>query len=206
MQTRIADTTISETATADTFPNYEFLFWDAQGAISWSPTVTICPGSGKSTATAWYMATGNCTEACGCPPSGCYVTTFAFSIDHNKVLAKGTAIASVAPNSPVIWISPMTTVLTNEAENITANSAIAFPPFEAEPFRYWQELGRTTQTPIGEIYAASQNSTAWVVAFYGPDPCETLRGEVQACIETPGLNCAPLIKALEACEKQNREP
>jgi len=198
-----------ETATANTFAGYEFLFWDNQGVLSWSPTVTICPGSTNTIASAWYLATG-CSGVCNCPPSGCYVTTFAFSIDHQEVLANGTPIASVAPNSPVKWTSPMTTVLTNTSENITANSSIAFPSYAAEPFRYWQQLGTTTQTPIGEVYDASQNSSAWVVAFYGPDPCQTQRNEVASCLEDDGeggkLNCAPFGKALELCESQNREP
>jgi hypothetical protein len=204
------DTTVVSTgcatSTADTFPYYQFLFWDAQGVISWSPTVTICVGSGNTVATAWYVATG-CTGICGCPPSGCSVTTFAFSIDHDEVLRNGTPIALVTPNSPVAWTgSPSTSVLTNSAESISAASALAFPHHASEPFRYWQELGSSTETPIGIVYQAAQNSAAWVVAFYGPDPCDFIRGEVQSCLEEPGLNCSGLIKELQACETQNREP
>jgi hypothetical protein len=198
-----------ETATADSFAGYEFLFWDNQGVLSWNPTVSICPGSGNTLATAWYLATG-CSGPCNCPPSGCYVTTFAFSIDHQEVLAKGTAIASVAPNSPIAWTSPMTTVLTNASENITADSSIAFSPYAAEPFRFWQQLGTTTQTPIGEVYQAAEGSSAWVVAFYGPDPCQAQRNALASCLENDGeggkLNCAPFGKALELCESENREP
>jgi hypothetical protein len=198
------------TSTADTFPDYEFLFWDNQGVLSWSPTVSICVGSGNTTATAWYLALGDCTGTCGCPPDGCYVTTFAFSIDHNEVLASGTPIALVAPNSPVAWPgSPSTTVLTNSAESISAASALAFPPYSAEPFRYWQQLGTSSQTPIGVVYQAGKNSTAWVIAFYGPDPCQIYHEELQSCEEQDGegghLNCAPFGKELQACEVQNRE-
>lgn len=192
-----------DTATANTYTGYEFLFWDAQAAISWSPTVTICPGSGKTVATAWYLATGGPGT---CPP-GCAVSTFGFSIDHDEVLAKGTPITLVTPNSPVVWTSPNTWVDTDySSESISAKSALAFPPYKAEPFRYWQELPPTMQTPIGVVYQAAQNSTAWVVAFYGPDPCNGIRGEVQSCVEEGGLNCSGLIKALQACEVQNREP
>jgi hypothetical protein len=103
----------------------------------------------------------------------------------------------------------MTTVLTNDAENVTANSAIAFPPYKAEPFRYWQELGTSTETPIGEVYAAGVNDTKWVVAFYGPDPCETIRKELESCLEGDGeggkLNCTPFGKELQACEVEYRE-
>jgi hypothetical protein len=113
----------------------------------------------------------------------------------------------VTPNSPVAWTgSPSTSVLTNSAESISAASALAFPHHASEPFRYWQELGSSTETPIGIVYQAAQNSTAWVVAFYGPDPCDFIRGEVQSCLEEPGLNCSGLIKELQACETQNREP
>jgi hypothetical protein len=209
----VLDTTIVSTgcatSTAYSFPDYEFLFWDNQGAISFSPTVSICVGSTNTVATAWYLPTG-CTGTCSCPPSGCYVTTFAFSIDHDEVLANGTSIALVAPNSPLAWASPSTTVLTNTAESISAKSALAFPPHAAEPFRFWQQLGTTTETPMGVVYQASQNSTAYAVAFYGPDPCQTLRNELTSCLEGLGeggkLNCAPFSKALQACEILNREP
>jgi hypothetical protein len=77
----------------------------------------------------------------------------------------------------------------------------------AEP--YWQQLGTSTETPIGVVYQAGKNSTAWVVAFYGPDPCQTIREEFQSCEEGDGeggkLNCAPYGKELQACEVQNRE-
>ena len=195
------------TSTADTFPDYEFLFWDNQGVLSWSQTVSICVGSGNTTATAWYLAIG---DGGPCPEAGCYVTTFAFSIDHDEILATGTPIALVAPNSPVAWTgSPSTTVLTNSAENISAQSALAFPPYSAEPFRYWQQLGTSTDSPIGVVFNATKNSTALVVAFYGPDPCQSYREALQSCEEQDGegghLNCAPFGKALQLCEVQNRE-
>jgi hypothetical protein len=196
-------TTGCVTSTADTFPDYQFLFWDDQGAIVWSPTVSICVGSRNTVANAWYVHTGGGP----CPPTGCYVATFAFSIDHNEVLQNGTPIALVTPNSPVAWTgSPSTSVLTNNAESISAASALAFPHHASEPFRYWQELGTSAETPIGIVYQAAQNSTAWVIAFYGPDPCDSIRWELQSCVQEPGLNCSGLAKALEACEAQNREP
>jgi hypothetical protein len=103
----------------------------------------------------------------------------------------------------------MTTVLTNDAENVTANSAVAFPLYAAEPFRYWQQLGASAPTPDGAVYAAVAGSTAWVVAFYGPDPCQTIRAELQSCLEGDGeggkLNCTPFGKELQECEILNRE-
>jgi len=197
-----------DTATAKSFTDYEFLFWDNNGSISFTPTVTICAGSSNTIANAYYVETG-CSGPCNCPVAGCYVTTFAFSIDHNKLLKTGTPIELVSPNSPLAWTSPENIVLTNDPESISAKSALVFPPYKAEPFRYWQELNTPTETPIGIVYHAPTNDTAWVVAFYGPDPCQTLRNELASCEAGPGpsgpLNCAPIAKALQTCEKVNRE-
>jgi hypothetical protein len=200
-----------DNATAPPIAGYQFLFWDNQGTISWNTTVSICSGSGDTVANAWYL---DISGGGPCPPTGCYVQTYAFSTDHNLVIGPGagagTPIALVAPNSPVAWTTPSTTVLTNHAaENISAESALAFPPYAAEPFRFWQVLNTTTETPIGIVYNATVNDTAWVVAFYGPDPCQTLRAEFQSCEQGLGeggkLNCGPIGKALQACEVQNRE-
>jgi hypothetical protein len=199
-----------DNATAPPIAGYKFLFWDNQGTISWENTVTICSGSGDTVANAWYLYQGSGN----CPQTGCFVTTYAFSTDHNMVIGEGagagTPIALVTPNSPTAWITPSTTVLTNSAaESISAESALAFPPYAAEPFRFWQVLDSTTTTPIGIVFNATLNDTAWVVAFYGPDPCQTLRNELQSCEEGLGeggkLNCAPIGKALQACEVANRE-
>lgn len=214
--------------TADTYSGYQFLFWDNQGTISWNQTVSICPGSTDTVATAWYLPTGSGP----CPPTGCtyYVTTLAFSVDHNEFLASGTPpnivfgtpIQLVEPNSPPTpaWTgSPSNTVNTEVAESISATSALAFPdpssptapPFAAEPFRYWQQVFPPTKTPtpIGVVYHATQNTSAYVIAFYGPDPCMALRNELASCLAGPGLseplNCAPIGKLLQACEVANRE-
>lgn len=191
--------------TADTYDGYAFVFWDNQGTISWNKSVTVCPGSGKTLATAWYEATG----PGNCPQTGCFVTTYAFSIDQGVFLANGTAIALVSPNSPPdpAWASPSTTVNTSGPEAISAQSSLAFPPNAAEPFRYWQVLGTTTQTPIGVVFNATENDTAWVVAFYGPDPCQALRNELNSCLEEGlGKACLPIGHELQICEQQNREP
>jgi hypothetical protein len=198
-----------DNATAPPIAGYQFLFWDNQGTISWNSTVTICSGSGDTVANAWYLYIGG---GGSCPPD-CFVTTYAFSIDHNLVIGEGagagTPIALVAPNSPIAWTTPSTTVLTNSAESISAESTLAFPPYAAEPFRFWQVLNTTKETPIGIVYNAPLHDTSWVVAFYGPDPCQTLRNEFQSCEEGLGeggkLNCAPIGKALQACEVANRE-
>ena len=205
-------------ATADAIPGYQFEFWDNQGTISWSPTVNICnTGTTETVATAWYLGPLTGVPGGACPASGCYITTLAFSTDHNVFLTDGTPILSVSPNSPVAWTSPGTTVLTNNlaGENVSAKPTLAFSPglslpaYPAEPFRYWQQLGAATPTPIGKVYQATYNLTSWVIAFYGPDPCQYLEEELVSCSygDGPhgGLNCSPIAKALQACESTNRE-
>jgi len=204
----ILDTNIvtgCDNATANTYSGYEFLFWDNQGTISFNSTVSICAGSGSTVATAWYVATGG---GGNCPPT-CFVTTFAFSIDHDEFLPKGTAIALVTPNAPPTpaWAAPSTTVNTTGPESISAQSSLAFPPYAAEPFRFWQQLGTTAETPIGVVLSATKNDTNWFVAFYGPDPCQTLRNELQSCLEEGlGKACLPIGHSLQICEENNREP
>jgi len=196
-----------ETATADNFPDYKFLFWDNQGAISWSKKVDICVGSGDTTATAWYIPIGGGGP---CPDTGCYITTFAFSMDHDEILKDGTPITLVNPDSPEVWASGSSTVITADGpEDVSAFSALAFPSHKAEPFRYWQELGTSIDTPIGIVYNATQNSTAWVIAFYGPDPCQYLKNELASCLDGDGpsgpLNCSGFKKELNSCQEKNRE-
>jgi len=204
--------TSCEAATANSYTGYTFLFWNNQGVINWTDSVSVCPGSGNTVATAWYLPTsdGDCIE--------CRVTTYAFSIDHNEVLPStspyfpfGTPIAMVSPNSPPdpAWASPSPLVSTEVAENVSAQSTLTLPGFAAEPFRYWQRLGTTTETPIGIVYVATQRSSAYVAAFYGPDPCQTLRNEFASCLEGSGeggpLKCQALGKRLQSCEIANRE-
>jgi len=200
-----------ESATADNFPDYEFLFWDNQGAIEWTKTVNICVGSGDTTATAWYLAT--CSGPCNCPPGeDCFsISTWAFSIDHDKILTKGTPIALVDPDSPGVWSSGSQTVITSDGtEDVSAFSALAFPSYKAEPFRYWQELGASTATAPGIVYQATLNETGIVVAFYGPDPCKSLEEELQSCLAGDDgphgkLNCSAIGKSLQLCQQKNRE-
>ncbi len=202
-----------DSATANSYAGYEFLFWDNQGTIVWTLSVSICPGSGNTVATAWYLPTGGDGV---CPPAGCSLTTWAFSIDHNLVIGpeagSGTPIALVTPNSPVAWPgAPSTSVLTNQTESVSAQSALAFSPYAAEPFRWWQQLPASVETPIGVVYTAAQNtvSDTLAIAFYGPDPCQTLRNELASCLAGDGeggkVNCSLFGKELQACEVEYRE-
>ncbi len=207
--------TSCDNATATSYPGYDFLFWNNQGTIVWTSAVDICPGSGNTVATAWYLPTGGGNGPC--PPAGCSLTTWAYSIDHNLIIGPyagaGTPIALVTPNSPVAWPgAPSTSVLTNQAESVSAQSSLAFPPYAAEPFRWWQQLPVSGETPIGIVYDAAQNtvSDTLAIAFYGPDPCQTLRNELQSCLYGDGehgkLNCTGISKMLQACEQEYREP
>jgi hypothetical protein len=204
-----------DTATADDFPDYRFLFWDVQGEIVWTKTTDICVESGDTTATAWYLPDGgSCTtpDSCGCPQTGCVITAYAFSTDHDELLSKGTPIALVTPNSPVVWTAGSPNVITADGpESISAFSALAFPPHKAEPFRYWQDLESSTATAPGIVFHAKQNneSDGLIVAFYGPDPCLSIEEELQSCLDGVGphgpLNCSGISKQLQMCEKENRE-
>lgn len=202
-----------DSATANSYAGYEFLFWDNQGTIVWTLSVSICPGSGNTVATAWYLPTGGGGV---CPPAGCSLTTWAFSIDHNLVIGpeagSGTPIALVTPNSPVAWSgAPSTLVLTNQTESVSAQSALAFSTYAAEPFRWWQQLPVSAETPVGIVYTAAQNtvSDTLAIAFYGPDPCQTLRNELASCLAGDGeggkVNCSLFGKELQACEVEYRE-
>ncbi|MFY9905810.1 MAG: hypothetical protein WAK62_11730 [Terriglobales bacterium] len=202
-----------DSATANSYAGYEFLFWDNQGTIVWTSSVSICPGSGNTVATAWYLPTGGGGV---CPPAGCSLTTWAFSIDHNLVIGpeagSGTPIALVTPNSPVAWSgAPSTSVLTNQTESVSAQSALAFSTYAAEPFRWWQQLPVSAETPVGIVYTAAQNtvSDTLAIAFYGPDPCQTLRNELASCLAGDGeggkVNCSLFGKELHPCEVEYRE-
>jgi hypothetical protein len=65
------------------------------------------------------------------------------------------------------------------------------------------------QVPAGPLESGSTltfpaDGSAWEIAFYGipvPDPCETLRLELQSCLEDlSGKACLPIGKALQFCE------
>jgi len=198
-----------------TYVTYVFAFWNLNGLIRLDRTQTLCSEKTKKThATAWYLKEGggNCTP--NCPPS--FVTTFAFSDDHNESLPNTTPIKSVAPNSgtPPPWTSPSTTVLTNGPEAIAALPDISLASISkpgTEPFRRWAQVPQTSPpTPPSSVYQASTGSGAYVVAFYGPEPCQTLVNELAICGQEPGPGrapgkCSDLALQLEACLRANGE-
>jgi hypothetical protein len=224
-----------ESAKADNFADgadeYTFLFWDNQGEIQWTNTAEICVGSGDTNATAWYEITGG--GGGGCPETGCFIQTYAYSIDHDEFLKgsakddylNGTPIALVSPNSPEVWpgvagpgANPDWQLVNTEdgTEDVSAFSALAFPKHKPEPFRYWQTVPYipgspdTPETPPGIVYDASLNDTSIVVAFYGPDPCAALEQELEACLASGDgphgkLNCTALGHEVQLCQKENRE-
>ena len=212
------ETETAQETIIDSAGTYTFLFWNVNGTAQFTPTATFCTGSTNGFATAWYVLNGDGN----CIAPNCYVTTFAFDEKDNVALpsAEGTAVGLVSPNlqpdGAAAWVSPSDIVYTGEGESITAKSSLAVPPFAAQPFRYWQTVPYpqttppTATTPIGVVFQAAANTTSWVIAFYGPDPCQTLRNELTSCMEGPGehgpLNCSGIGKMLAACEQEYREP
>jgi hypothetical protein len=212
------ETETAQETIIDTAGTYTFLFWNVNGSVQWSQTATFCTGATNGFATAWYVVNGSGN----CKAPNCYVSTFGFDMKDNVALpiGDGTPIGLVSPNlqpdGTAAWISPSAIVLTGEGESITAKSSLAVSPFAAQPFRYWQTVPYpqttppTLPTPIGVVFQAAANATSWVVAFYGPDPCQTLRNELASCLAGDGeggkLNCAPFGKALAVCEQEHREP
>ena len=196
---------------------YDFLFWNLDGTIRWyPPTISLC-ASAKATKTtfitAWYLLHGGGKGPC--PPAGCVATIYGFSIDHNVPLANGTPIQSVAPNTPPTpaWVAGSTSVNTTGNETITAKSQLAFPPYGAEQFRYWMQLGlppTAPATPAGPTFEAMVGTAPFVVAFYGPDPCQAQK-EALANANCINLDCEhgpcpstckALQEALTACENK----
>ena len=215
------ETETAQQTIIDAAGTYTFLFWNVNGSAEWTQTATFCTGTTNGFTTAWYVLDGS--GSCAAP--NCYVSTFAFDLKDNVALpiGDGTPIGLVSPNlqpnGTPAWVSPSDSVLTGEGESITAKSSFAVSPFAAQPFRYWQTVPYppipqttppTPPTPIGTVFQAAANTSPLVVAFYGPDPCQTLRNELASCLAGDGeggkLNCAPIGKALAVCEQEYREP
>jgi hypothetical protein len=191
--------------TPPTTQTYVFAFWDLNGTLSFDETQNICSGETNTTASAWYLLSGGGPPQC--PPPGCYVTTFAFSLDHPRNI-NTTPIESVTPNTtPPAWTPPSSVVYTYQtAETITAKANIALGgKLGSEPFRFWKQIPPPSPpTPPGSTYTASLNSTAYVGAFYGPDPCQSLRNQLAALNPADFPTEAAYKAAAEALAKELR--
>jgi hypothetical protein len=187
---------------------YTFLFWDVDGKSDVHRNLSFTPPTDSAVvATAWFLA-----ESGGpCPPpdvcSG--VTTWAFSLNRDKVIAK-TPIASVTPSKA--WTGPPSTSVSTTGGPVVIAAKPDITGFGN--FKSWIEL---PSTPVaGADVKVGANGSALAVAFFGfpePDPCQSLRNQVanfsSFCDTENGKNCGVLFRELQAqlkaCEQKNGE-
>jgi hypothetical protein len=141
---------------------YAFFFWDIDGHLRTQPAARFTAPAHQSSfaAMAWYVPTG-CSGPCNGPTS---VITYAFSLLRYRVM-KGTPIASVAPSSA--WTAPSSSVSTATAVTITAAHPLTFVR--------WLAPGATA---TGTKLAVGAGVSTIAMAFYGPNPCQTIQGEI----------------------------
>lgn len=175
---------------------YEFIFWNIDATPYTTTEVsfkTLC--TSVSTATAWFLPTGG--GGIGLPQ----VDTWAFSLNHNGVIPNTTPIQSVTNGT---WSGGSSTVVYttgSEAVTITAVPKIS----KYGRFTGWERIGFPPgPVTTGSAFTVPADSFAWAIGFYGipvPDPCESLRVELQTCMEDlSGKACLPVGKALSTCE------
>lgn len=144
---------------------YSFLFWDVNGKLRTTIGISVPTWKGEPafSATAWYLFNPRCLTPGHCGGGNANVRTVGFQADQNKRIA-GTPIASVSPASNG-WKTPQTVVYTNaSAVTITANNPL--------DFIYWRIFPPNPGvTAKGTALSAAQNSVAFAIAFYGPNPC-----------------------------------
>jgi hypothetical protein len=153
------------------YTSYRFIFWNVNGVGQKKAKGDFCSKGADTFVTAWYVA-----ERDGkCESSRCFATTWAFSLDTDRVLGDTTPIASVAPNIDSAWTPPSTTVFTRATETIAARAKIILPFYrESQVFRFWLKLPDAKLT--GLTFTAAAKSAPEVIAFYGrPVPAATLR-------------------------------
>lgn len=152
----------SPTPPATSATVYEFMFWDVDATLinTEKAKFTVPTSGGPFRAAAWYrpVCVGSCSGG-----GASAVTTWAFSLTHDKVLA-GTPISSVTPASA--WTSPSTTVSTATAVDITAQSYIGVhSDFSGTGFSLWSTFGGGT-TISGLNLDVSVGESPYAIAFY----------------------------------------
>ncbi len=188
-------TVTADPSFVDAYGNlYKFMFWNVD-ATPYAPEEvnfqTLC--TSPSTASAWFLEIGTG------PPGSPQIDTWAFSLNHNGVIPNTTPIQSVTNGT---WAGGSSTVV--YTTGTAAGTITALPKIAGYGrFTDWQQI------PDGPLQSGSTLSfeaggSAWEIAFYGipvPDPCETLRVELQSCLaDLPGKACLPIGKALQLCE------
>lgn len=168
---------------------YKFLFWDVNAQLHTNATVKFQPicGAANSAVAVYLPLGGGCA---GCPPPTTD-SVYAYSLNDYKVIPGVTPIASASSG----WTAGSTSVTTPS----TIEAVPKLPPYG--DFKAWDVLFSpyTTSSSL-ELTAPGQ----YVVGFYGypdPDPCQTLRNELQACLaDGLGTACIPIGKSVQMCQ------
>jgi hypothetical protein len=165
---------VSVTAPAQVFgqgaaPGFTFEFWNADAAKYITPTATFSAPTDNSdfSASAWYF------EDVGGPAP--LVTTYAFSLNKNQVLAGKTPIASVTPAAA--WTGPPSTTVPTTTSAVAITAATVIGGFGR--FASWIQVGKGTIA--GRTLNVPLMGGSQAIAFYGvpvPDPCAALRSEL----------------------------
>lgn len=170
-----ADEYLYQKSGQDALVTFEFLFWNKGGSVQTDRTIDDDPGGSDSFATAWYLKTGSGGD---CPPN-CFVTTWAFSVKENTVIAD-TPIASVQPNAtPALWTTPSTIVSTSTtaSKDVTINALDQFGGKYGFVFNSWLVLsGKPPFKPsTSQSFMVPAYTSPYAIAFYdllpGPPPC-----------------------------------
>ena len=180
---------------------YEFVFWNINAIPYAETSVTFQPICGEyNYAVALYIQLSGCSSSEVCPPPTTD-TTYAYSLNDNKIIAGKTPIASATSG----WTAGSTVVT-------TPSTIEAFP--EMAPygkFKGWDIL-------LGSFTSSSSLTLStpgnYVFALYGfpsPDPCQPIRNTIQnftcdglspgACVAERKL----LNYELTSCENTNGE-
>ena len=153
---------------------YNFLFWNTPGGVSFAPSVTFTVPTANFNATAWYELSAGGACAPNCPPSS--VNAYAFSTGQDMVLPD-CPIQSVNPSAA--WNSTSCNVLTaSSAVTITPKSLVPSDP--GEVFNEWWLLGSNTPQ-ASAVLSVGRGVSQTAIAFYSSgDACA-------ACASLPPL-------------------
>lgn len=185
---------------------YSFFFWHANRVLDSRHVVTFNAPSDESNffATAWYQ------KDSGGPPGTPHITTVAFSLDKDDVIAD-TPIAAATP--PGAWPGPPSTVVSTTLGSgpvtVTARALID----GAGEFTSWLAFGGSA---AGKVLTVAAQSSSLAIAVFGipqPDPCALLRAQRDGIepgdfttIDAYRRALAAANARLHACEKLHGEP
>jgi hypothetical protein len=147
---------------------FTFLFWNAAAVLepNLSAPCTAPSDNSNFSCTAWYV------EDVGGPAT--LVTTYAFSLNQNQVLAGQTPIATVTPTSA--QTSPTMASTAMSAVQILAKTQIG----GFGRWKSWVQFGGNVMI-AGSTISAPLKGGGQAIAFYGvpvPDPCADLKAQL----------------------------